>query len=119
VAEELDRGRRAVEAAAGRGTGLFRCPYGGEPPFLGELCRERGLRLVRWSVDGEDWRGLSARAIADRIIQGARDGDVVLLHDGEGASQGTDRSRTVEAVRILLAEMTAGGWRFVTVPELD
>lgn len=40
-------------------------------------------------------------------------GSVLLFHDGYG-----DRSQTVEAVRILIAELAEEGYRFVTISEL-
>lgn len=46
------------------------------------------------------------------VISGARDGQIVLLHDFEGNHQ------TVEALKVIVPALQAEGYRFVTLSEL-
>lgn len=49
---------------------------------------------------------------ADAVISSAKDGLIVLLHDTRGNHQ------TVEALRIIIPELQANGYEFVTLTEL-
>ena len=67
---------------------------------------------IGWDVDTEDWARPGADAIAARILS-VEPGQVILMHDGGG-----DRSQTVEALRQALPELTARGFKCVTISEL-
>jgi peptidoglycan-N-acetylglucosamine deacetylase len=81
IAEEIDRTQRAIHHATGYTPELFRPPYGGRWFGLYPVLRERGMRLVQWSISGDDWK-LDADAIVTVVCSGLRAGAVVLLHDG-------------------------------------
>jgi peptidoglycan/xylan/chitin deacetylase (PgdA/CDA1 family) len=68
------------------------------------------LRVVTWSLDSNDWRGLGAGAIAARVLGRVRSGDVVLMHDGGG-----NRAQTVAALGTVLASLSARGFRFAAL----
>lgn len=60
-----------------------------------------------WDIDPQDWRRLGAEQIARHILSNFRPGAIVLMHDGGG-----DRSQTIEALRIVLGELSSQGVRF-------
>ncbi|MBN1423047.1 polysaccharide deacetylase family protein [Candidatus Fermentibacteria bacterium] len=95
---------RGLEDVLGDSVSLFRPPYGIRSPGLHRILRSEGLRPVYWSVMAFDWRVRSSKAIAERVLRGARPGAIVLLHDGGG-----DRSATVEAVPVVLDTLRGGG----------
>jgi peptidoglycan-N-acetylglucosamine deacetylase len=101
----------ATSAAIGRATGTpVRClrpPYATVDAASAGRARARGLRLVLWDVDSNDWRRPGVAAIAGRVLGRVRSGDVVLLHDGGG-----DRTQTVAALEQVLASLSARGFRF-------
>jgi len=68
-----------------------------------------------WSADSKDWRYRrnSTQALIDNVLEEAKPGGIVLLHDGGG-----DRSNTVQALPQLIAQLRKRGYKFVTVPEL-
>ena len=123
VRDEMRRCRDAVEAAGVTlstvdGAALMRPPCGRRRPGTLRVLRAEGYVPVTWSVTGYDWR---AREPAERIgarCIGARDGDMILLHDGSHLEPAADRSRSLAATRIALEHHSARGARFVTVPEL-
>jgi hypothetical protein len=72
-----------------------------------------GLKQILWNVDTNDWRRPGATAIYQRIMAGAHNGAVVLMHDGGGPREGT-----VEAVRQAVPALIARGYEPVTLSEL-
>ena len=82
--------------------------------------RELGLVPVTWNVTGHDWAEKSADEVYGIVKAGiARNekrgrGSNVLLHDGGHLTMGADRSRTLQAVEMLLRQ-DAEGRKFVTV----
>ncbi len=63
---------------------LWRTPWGDIAPWTCQIARERGLRLISWSVDTNDWHG----DCGDEMFASTRlllePGAVVLAHDGVG-----------------------------------
>ena len=47
------------------------------------------------------------------VLDGAKEGNVVLFHDGGG-----DRHQTVDALRKILPELEQKGYKFVTISDL-
>lgn len=106
----LAAARDALAAAAGRPVRWFRPPFGATSPRLCESVRRAGLTTVWCSVRPHDAgpftgdKGLVAR------IRAARQGDIVLMHEG-------DRS-AARVLPTILAELGERGLRAVTVGEL-
>ena len=64
-------------------------------------------------IDCQDYmENVTAQERADYILNGAKDGVIVLLHDAAGNSQ------TVEALKIAMPELVKQGYEFVTLTEL-
>lgn len=103
----------AIERATGRRPGIFRPPYGSRDARVDRIAAELGLRDVLWDVDTRDWARPGADAIRRTAVDGARDGSIVLLHDGGG-----DRRQTVAALDGIIQGLRERGFELVTVPEL-
>jgi peptidoglycan-N-acetylglucosamine deacetylase len=123
VKEELRRCHEASEAAGIRysqvdGASLMRCPWGRRRPGTLRAVRSEGYVPVQWSITGWDWaKRKTAQDIADNCLK-ARDGDVILLHDGVHTEPRADRSKSVWATRQVLERLGGEGYEFVTIPEL-
>jgi peptidoglycan-N-acetylglucosamine deacetylase len=123
AADELRRGREAVEAAGVRfsevgGEMLMRPPYGSRRPGTLRTARAEGYVPVTWSVTCYDWRrSATERKIARRAGR-AVEGDVILLHDGSDEEPAADRSYSVAATEETLRRLRAEGYEFVSIPEL-
>lgn len=64
-------------------------------------------------IDCQDYmENVTAQERADYILNGAKDGIIVLLHDASGNTQ------TVEALKIAMPELVEQGYEFVTLTEL-
>ncbi len=98
---------RANDLLGEHATACLRPPYAGYDEDVYRWGAEHGLRITMWNVDPKDWDGKSAQVIADHVVQRARPGAVVLLHDGGG-----DRRETVKAVDMILSRLADSGLRF-------
>ena len=66
--------------------------------------------FVSWSVNGYDWDEESEDEIYNRIMNKAKDGAIILLHDTNEV--------TVNAVLRAIPELQAQGYEFVRVDDL-
>lgn len=104
--DDLTRGLAAIEDATGRPAGWHRPPYGIYSAAGLEAAREAGLRPLLWSRWGKDWRKFTTPGrIAQRAATGAHPGDVILLHDADFYSARGSHERTVQALRLILAQL--------------
>src|SRR6187399_1143905 len=83
--DELEKTNEALTRIDGvPGIGLVRPPFGKDRRRTDSVGRELGMRTVLWSVDSADSGSAidSADAVAENVIENARPGSIVLLHDG-------------------------------------
>ena len=66
--------------------------------------------MVKWSVDPRDWESRDADKITAAVLEAAKAGSIILLHDIYPTS--------VEAALRLVDVLQAEGYWFVTVDEL-
>jgi peptidoglycan/xylan/chitin deacetylase (PgdA/CDA1 family) len=110
---EIDEQAAVLRGAGAPQPTLFRPPYGAYDAGTLALLRERGMTMVMWSVDSEDYLRPGVDAIVANVLGAAKPGAIVLLHDAGG-----DRSQTVEALARIVAGLRERGYRLVTVPQL-
>ncbi len=107
-----------IEYSKVDGASLMRCPWGRRRPGTLRAVKSAGYMPVQWSITGWDWaERKTADDIAGRCLK-AREGDVILLHDGVHTEPRADRSKSVYATRQVLEQLGAEGYEFVTIPEL-
>ena len=113
VAGELAATDTAITRATGITPTLARPPYGGRSPFNVRALRRAGKRCVLWDVNSFDWKGAPADEVARRVLERARPGSIVLMHDG-----GRDHTHTIEAVRLVVPALREAGYALETVSAL-
>jgi peptidoglycan/xylan/chitin deacetylase (PgdA/CDA1 family) len=79
--DEIWKARRDLERVAGRRVRLFRPPYGAHGLRSLYMVKGAGMRTVLWSVDSEDWKGLSPEAPLQHTAEKIDKGGILLLHD--------------------------------------
>jgi len=90
--------------------GLWRTPWGDLAWWSGQVAREQHLRLVHWTVDTHDWRGLSARHMFEITRDRLESGSIVLAHDGIGpGARRTNAAQTLGFVELAAAQASADG----------
>lgn len=115
--EEIGNAQSAIVETTGVAPRLFRAPYGVRWFGLRAAQRRFDLLGVMWTTIGQDWR-LSARAIADRLLEGAANGAIFCLHDGRTTQPQPDIQPTLDAVRSAIPLLLDRGFRLVTISEL-
>ena len=108
--EELTSSANAIERLTGKKVSLFRPPYGDYNNTLIETCQELGLYPIQWDVDSLDWKNLSATEIAMRVINGTKNGSIILCHN--------NGLHTAEALPLIFSTLKNRGYTFVPISEL-
>jgi len=119
MAGEIDRAQEAIERVTGVRPTLFRPPYGARWFGLMPVLRQRGLKMVMWSVMGFDWK-YKTQAIIRATTRRLHPGAVILLHDGheQPPAGGIDQSSTVEALPAIIDAATRIGLSFVPIEKI-
>ena len=115
---QVGQTQTAIFDASGVTPTLFRPPFGGRRPGTLAVIRRLGLEPVMWNVTCYDWKPTSADKVLAHAQRQIRGGDVILMHDGDQAQMGADRSHTVQATDRLVAHYKADGYKFVSIPEM-
>lgn len=88
--DEIEAARKLLEAGAAMPVPWFRTPYGARCPRVERGLAELGLSHFHWDIDPQEWRGLSPKQTAARVIGRLMrlDGRAVLLmHDTKYATR--------------------------------
>nr|WP_102716259.1 polysaccharide deacetylase family protein [Paenibacillus castaneae] len=115
IKEEITKTGHALEALTGIKPLLFRPPGGYYNEKSIQIAKMLGYTTVMWSwhQDTNDWKSPGVNKIVNKVLNNARNGDIVLMHDYiQGSMQ------TVKALEIILFELDKRGFKFVTVSEL-
>jgi cellulose synthase/poly-beta-1,6-N-acetylglucosamine synthase-like glycosyltransferase/spore germination protein YaaH/peptidoglycan/xylan/chitin deacetylase (PgdA/CDA1 family) len=123
---ELNLTQRLIESTLGVKSLLFRPPYGidHQPEYAEEVAQlpypqDLGYIIVGQKIDPDDWRMTEenrqrpAEQIADDVLRQAKNGNIVLLHDGGG-----EREQTVAALPMIIDRLRANGFDLVSVSDL-
>lgn len=78
-----------------------------------EAAKANGYGIILWTVCVENHAAPTASDMADRVIGKAAPGTIILAHDGR-----LDRSRTMEALPLIIEGYQKKGYRFVRLDEL-
>lgn len=110
IVDELKTSCEAIEKATGQKTNLFRAPYGDYDNLLIDTAKEMGLYTIQWDVDSLDWKNLSGTEIALRIVNGAKNGSIILCHN--------NGLHTAEALPMIFSTLKNRGYEFVPIGQL-
>ena len=110
IQDELATSSLAIERVPGQKVTLFRPPYGDYNNLLIDTCNEVGLYPIQWDVDSLDWKNLSATEIAMRVINGVKNGSIILCHN--------NGLHTAEALPLIFSTLKNRGYEFVPISEL-
>lgn len=107
---ELERMQAALDKALGKRfpVNYQRPPYGEYPAWMEQ---DGKLQLALWTLDGQDWENPQAEEICRRVVQAAKDGDVIVLHD--------NNPQTVQAVKQIISALRQRGFVFATLSQME
>jgi peptidoglycan-N-acetylglucosamine deacetylase len=115
---ELQICERVLTETIGDHARLFRAPFGAKRPAVMRTVHKMGFKPIKWSVTCYDWKATTADRVEQHAIRQIRGGDLILMHDGDHAQMGADRSHTVEATERLIRRYHDQGYEFVTIPQM-
>ena len=111
VRKELNTGRDLIIAASGIKPRTLRPPYGALTSSQRSwIFQEYGYPIILWDVDPEDWKKPGVSVVSSRILNGTRNGSIVLAHDLHKS--------TVDAMPATFDGLLRKGHKFVTVSQL-
>lgn len=110
IREEVCGTTEAIRRATGLRPTLFRPPFGRFAPSAVPLLGALGFDFILWSADGADWDVEDPQRIAKSVVDEAKPGSIILLHDSKAI--------TVEALPLVISGLKARGFSIVPVSEL-
>jgi peptidoglycan/xylan/chitin deacetylase (PgdA/CDA1 family) len=69
-----------AELNDGLGTHHLRPPYGEFNPAARRVAQQLGQKIVHWTIDSQDWRGITSSHIQHNVLSRLHPGAVVLFH---------------------------------------
>jgi peptidoglycan/xylan/chitin deacetylase (PgdA/CDA1 family) len=113
ILSQLTSTTNAIQAAIGVRPTFFRPPYGAVNNTVLAQARHLGYTTVLWDGSAGDWQLPGVRVIISKLLSSARNGAILLLHDGGG-----NRAQTVAALPTIITTLKHRGYRFVTIQQL-
>ena len=107
---ELENCIEMIENITNKKVELFRAPYGSYNNSLLDVAESLGLITIQWDVDSLDWKGLSAEAITTRIINGTKNGSIILCHNNS--------DHIIDALPMVLDRLNKKGFTVGSVGDL-
>ena len=107
---ELSTCINLIKNITNKGVKVFRAPFGAYNDSLINVAEKLGLVTVQWDVDSLDWKGLSAMEITNRILNGVKNGSIILCHNNS--------DHILEALPIVLDRLHKRGYKVGTVGDL-
>lgn len=110
---EITSAADALERASGTRPQMIRAPYGAFTEVEWGRAGDLISANVLWNIDTLDWERPGAEAIVNAVLSGARNGAIILMHDGGG-----NREQDIEALPDIIDGLRERGYTLVTVSEL-
>jgi peptidoglycan/xylan/chitin deacetylase (PgdA/CDA1 family) len=93
-------------------TALMRPPYGFVTDENIRQLQDLGYKIIKWTVDTNDWRDMDIDKVLINTMPNIRDGSIILMHDY------LSQSVTKEVLPEIIHSLRSQGYTFVTVDEL-
>jgi len=89
---------------------FYRAPGGALNQNVMNASAGVGHSMIQWNIDPRDWEVQNANMVYNNVMNSARPGAIVVLHDSH--------STTVTAMERVIPDLIARGYQIVTVSEL-
>lgn len=107
ISTAMSKNEEVLQEIIGRGSTIMRPTGGGINDTVREMVQ---MPMICWDVDTLDWKSRDANSVAEIIRNQVQDGSVILMHDLYES--------TVDASEMVIPELLAQGYKFVTISEL-
>lgn len=115
ITKEILHTNQVIQEITGETPYLFRPPGGTMNQKILNVAQSLNLRIILWSPDedSKDWSSPGVGRIIQNVVPHAKEGKIVLLHDGGGK-----RQQTLQALPRIISDLHKSGYTFVTVTQL-
>jgi peptidoglycan/xylan/chitin deacetylase (PgdA/CDA1 family) len=110
--EEISAAQTIITQTTGIAPIYMRPPVGHTNPHYHRVLKKLGLKLVGWDVRSMDTVWPTDKVI-QRVLTQARDGSIILLHDG-----GRDSKQVIEIVTAIIAGLRQRNFEFARLDQL-
>lgn len=110
---EVESTNQLINGLTGGENNFFRPPRGQLTKEQGSELEKAGYIVVMWDIGIENSKTSTPGEMAERVLKKIKPGGIILLHDGL-----LDRTRTIQALPILLEGLRDKGYRTTTVGRL-
>ncbi|MBV9175036.1 MAG: polysaccharide deacetylase family protein [Chloroflexi bacterium] len=116
VRGDLEQADSAISAVTGRTTRPLWSPSAGyRDARVRNIAASLGYRPILWTVDSGDWtQEATAESVYSHIVNGARNGAIIVLHYDSPTSQ----LSTGAVLGAAIDDLRASGYRLTTITEL-
>ena len=108
--QELQTSMQLIKNITNKDVKLFRPPFGAYNDTLINTATSLGLKTIQWDVDTLDWKGLGAMEIVNRVLNGVKNGSIILCHNNS--------NHILEALPIMLDRLQKRGYQVTNVGDL-
>lgn len=113
IVAEMQKCDSLVFDITGKKPNLYRPPCGIYDGEIVDAAKKAGHSIVLWSVDTLDWKNTPPKEIKENVLEKVKGGDIILMHDYTSG-----KNTTCDALELMIPELLASGYEFVTVSEL-
>lgn len=116
--KEIDKTQDLIADITGKAPALFRPPWFFRTSAMLKTAKKSGMATITGTF-ASCWEvfQVSHQKIAKDAIKNIRPGTILVFHDGYNNKKAT-RTKTIEALEIVISHLFESGYKFVTVPQL-
>ncbi len=107
IIEEVKKTNNKIKDVIGVSPTLLRPPYGNLTKHSKKLVN---MHIILWNIDPLDWKYKNKNRIANKIVEHAHDGAIILIQDIYKSS--------IEGALLAMEELEKQGYAFVTITEM-
>lgn len=114
---QLNRNNQLITRYVGPHELIFRPPYGALDPVSIQVIGQLGYKIILWTIDSLDWRGLKKKQVLANIIPKLKQGYIVIQHSAADDPK-ENLTGSLEALPEIIKFAKSRGYRFITISEL-
>lgn len=108
--EEITKCANLIEKVTGVKPTLYRGPYGEYNNTVVQAATDNGNKMIQWSIDSLDWKGLTGEQMWERMENKLENGSIILMHNGT--------ENTALSLNMIIKNIKEKGYELVTVSDL-
>ncbi|SFM34641.1 polysaccharide deacetylase family sporulation protein PdaB [Paenibacillus sp. 1_12] len=112
IRTQIQTANQILNQVTGKSPNLIRLPNGDFDKRVLRIANELNYTVIQWDTDSMDWMNKGVDNIINRVVSKAHPGDIVLMHASDSVKQ------THEALPVIIDQLRAKGYEFVTVSEM-